>query len=127
MANFIKSVRQHFPTAKKSADEERDWVRSIAYILREYVASELAFAAETIIKTRETRGFPLPTECLKACAHARNVIRIRTSVLTPEALALAAKPDPEPGFLIWRKRDEGWRMEQLRQGRKLTEKKWTDV
>jgi hypothetical protein len=102
---FIKTVRQHFPTPKKSEDEDRDWVRSMAYILRDYVASELAFAAETILKTRETRGFPLPAECLRACAHARTVIRVRTTVTQP----VLQKDSPEPGMLIWKRRDAEWR------------------
>ena len=113
---FIKAVRQHFPTAKKTEDEDRDWVRSLAYILREYVASELAFAAETIINTREARGFPLPKECLKACAHAREVIRTRTMVTSEPVVK---EREIEPGYLIWRRRDEAWRKEQRAKGRKL--------
>src|SRR5262245_58749885 len=86
VGKFIKVIRQHFPTGKKTEEEERDWVRSMAYILRDYVSSELAMAAETIVNTRETRGFPLPSECLKACSHARNLIRMRSSLATVAAL-----------------------------------------
>lgn len=119
MVRFIKSIRQHFPTAKKTEQEEADWVRSMAYILRDYVSSELAYAAEQIITTRETRGFPLPSECLKACAHARHVMKTRTTVANMQALVTCK--EPKPGLEIWRERDEEWRKDKERsRARKAT-------
>jgi hypothetical protein len=117
VVKFIKAVRQHFPTAKKTEDEERDWVKSMAYILRDYVASELAYAAEQIITKRETRGFPLPSECLKACAHARSMIRLRSTVV--EHARIEPQKQLEPGYLIWRRRDQE-RREELRRKREKT-------
>ena len=109
---FIKAVRQHFPTTKKTEAEEADWVRSMAYILRDYVATELAYAAEQIITTRDKRGFPLPAECLKHCAHARQVIKTRTTVAN--IVQLVAPKEPRPGLEIWRERDEEWRKDKER-------------
>lgn len=93
-------------------------MRSMAYILRDYVSSELAMAAETIVNTRETRGFPLPSECLKACAHARNLIRMRSSLATVAALPAPKDREIEPGMYRERRRDEEYR-EKIRRKKEM--------
>ena len=117
VARFISEVRQHFSTPKRNEAEEKLWLKSLANVLRDYVPSELEHAAKAIIDTRELRYFPLPSECLKACAHARTVIRARSTVAllnTPE------KPTTtECGRERRRREDRAWAAKMRAKGVKL--------
>ena len=112
VTDFVSILRQHFSTPKRTAAEEIEWVRSLARALRDYVPSELKRASEEIINTRTLRYFPLPKECLDACAHARRIIQMRAELEQYQAKHLAGVPIEEPGRERRYREDAAWRAKQ---------------
>lgn len=65
--NFIASVARQFPLPKGAQDAPEEWVSDYIDALQTFTDSLLALAAKRIIKTRDSRSFPLVAECVKAC------------------------------------------------------------
>ena len=68
IANFITSLRIHFPTRHDSEMLEIEWIRSIRDAISFYGDETLKAVAQRIIDTRTDRRFPLPAEIRKACS-----------------------------------------------------------
>lgn len=65
--NFLEVLERQFTMPKGAGDDPEAWERDYVEALEGYTDSLLALAAKNIIKSRETRSFPLVAECLKAC------------------------------------------------------------
>jgi hypothetical protein len=64
---MIKKLATQFPLPKGAQDSIAEWMRDYVEALEGYTDSLLSLAAKNIIKTRESRSFPLVAECVKAC------------------------------------------------------------
>lgn len=52
---------------KGASEDPEAWTKDYVEALEHYTDSLLGLAAKSIIKTRESRSFPLVAECVKAC------------------------------------------------------------
>lgn len=67
ITNFLQPIARQFPMPKGAATDPEAWQRDYIEAMETHTDSLLALAAKRIIKTRDSRSFPLIAECVKAC------------------------------------------------------------
>ncbi len=72
--NFIKPLARQFTLPKGAADDVKQWAGDYIDALSGYTDSLLSLAAKNVIKERESRTFPLVSECVRACCDAMDEV-----------------------------------------------------
>jgi hypothetical protein len=70
ITNFLQPIARQFQMPKGAATDPEAWQRDYIEAMEAHTDSLLALAAKRVIKTRDSRSFPLVAECVKACQDA---------------------------------------------------------